>query len=41
MNSDAYSVKRDLESEDEVIETLDYETVENEGKFCPSPLTME
>lgn len=30
MNSDAYAVKRDLESDDEEIETLDYETMENE-----------
>lgn len=33
MNSDAYAVKRDLESDEEEIETLDdYETIENEGK---------
>lgn len=30
MNSDAYAVKRDLESDEEEIETLDYETMENE-----------
>lgn len=30
MNSDAYEVKRDLESDEEAIETLDYETMENE-----------
>lgn len=35
MNNDAYEVKRDLESDEEAIETLDYETMENEeGKSC-------